>query len=105
MRPSYWSLSNFSEKAAAKLLATSPGAPKFGTGKKPSNLIMEALGAGNTLTWPPEEIAWRPVPSGPVVGSKTMPARAGTTAPSVVDTVYGLAQGPGDVVPFAQLEA
>src|SRR5205807_2061233 len=104
MRPSYWSLSNFSEKAAAKLLATSPGAPKFGTGKKPSNLIMEALGAGNTLTWPPEEIAGRPVPSAlPCAGSKTIPARAGTTAPSVVVTFSGLAQGPGDVVPFAQM--
>src|SRR5437870_2828776 len=104
MRPSYWSVSNFSEKPAAKLLATSPGAPKFGAGKKPSNCIMEAFGAGNTLTWPPEEIAWRLVPSGlPVVGSKTIPARAGTTAPSVVVTFTGLAQGPGDVVPFVQM--
>src|SRR5205807_8552034 len=103
MRPSYWSLSNFSEKAAAKLLATSPGAPKFGAGKKPSNLIMEAFGAGNTLTWPPEEIALRPLPSALPVGSKTIPARAGTIAPSVVDTVTGLAQGLGDVLPFAQM--
>src|SRR5439155_7653457 len=104
MRPSYWSLSNFSEKPAAKLLATSPGGPKFGIGKRPSNGFMEALGLGNPLRRPPEEIACRPVPSGfPVVGSKTIPACAGTTAASVVMTFTGLTQGPPDVVPSAQM--
>src|SRR5436309_930487 len=104
MRPSYWSVSNFSEKPAAKLLATSPGAPKFGAGKKSSNCIMDWLGAGSTLTLPPEEIARRPVPSGlPVVGSKTIPSLAGTTAPSVVVTFTGLRHGPGDVARLAQM--
>src|SRR4051812_15225973 len=104
MRPSYWSELNFSEKPAAKLFATSPGAPKLGVGIKLSNFIMAALGLGNTLSRPPVEKAWRLVPSGlPVLGSNTMPARAGTRGLPGAVVGTSTSHGFGEVVPFEQM--
>ena len=80
----------------------SPGAPEFGGGRKSNSFVIGAATEGITFTWPPLEIALRPVPSGlPVDGSKTIPAWAGTSVPSIVWTMTGACSpehGVGDVV-------
>src|SRR5579859_73940 len=77
-----------------------------GGGRKFSILETAEGTDGSTLTCPPLEIASRPVPSEfPVVGSNTMPAWAGTLAPSVVVTINGLAQPLEDVLPSVQMKS
>src|SRR5579863_9125002 len=69
-------------------------------------MLVTAVGTdGNTLTWPPVATAFLPVPSElPVVGSKTIPACAGTMEPSVVVTLNGFVQGVAEEVPSAQMK-
>src|SRR3982074_310315 len=82
-----------------------------GRGRKLRILAMAAE-TGRTFTRPLVETAFAVVVSGPViglitsvVGSKTMPARAGTLAPSVVVTNFGLVQPVEEVVPSLQMKS
>ena len=70
-------------------------------------MLVTAIGtAGSTFTWPPLEIADRPLPSGlPVVGSNTIPALAAARVPSVVVTTAGAAQPVAEVLPSAQMKS